>query len=530
MDNRVRTLENRFKPKRDTLICVLLVVTIFLIYGQVVNHQFVLYDDDIYVTENVQVRNGITWAGLKWAFSFNNVVYLHPLTWLSHMLDVQIFGVKSGWHHLTNVLFHMVNSILLFFIFNRMTGAVWRCAFVALLFAIHPLNVESVAWVAERKSVLSTFFWMLTLWGYVRYVERPNVKRYIWVLLLFIFGLLAKPMLVTIPFFLLLLDYWPLGRMEPQKFESAVDKQNAKKGIFRRFQTHIPNRLILEKLPFFAFSLIFIFLSSLSLQRLGIVVSHGHHPMGLRIANAIVSYVKYLGQIFWPSNLAVIYPYPQTIPAWQVIGAVLLLSTLMIFFLLKFRRAPFGGVGWLWYLGTLVPVLGLFQAGHWPSMADRFTYIPAIGIFIIIVWGASELGRKWYHGKTILSVAAVAIVIHLMAATWMQVGVWRNSKSLFRHALEVTQDNFMVHNNLGNIYFSQGLLDEAGKQYSEALRIEPDFALAHNNIGAVMLRSGKIEAAVFHFRRATILKPDYQRAQRNLKKALNLRNAALENQ
>ena len=527
MDNSLIKIGNRAHLRRNILICLLLSVIILLIYGQVIHHQFVLYDDDIYVTDNVHVRKGITWEGTKWAFSFNSVVYLHPLAWMSHMLDFQIFGMNAGWHHLINVLFHLGSSILLFLTFNRMTGAAWRSAFVALLFAIHPLNVESVAWVAERKSVLSTFFWMLTLWSYVQYVERPTVMRYGWVLLFFIFGLLAKPMLVTLPFFLLLLDYWPLGRIEPQKFR-PVDKRKAKAGIFRRFQLNIPNRLILEKLPLLAFSLIFIFLSSLSLQRLGIVISYTHHPIGQRIANAIVSYVKYLGQIFWPSNLAVIYPYPKIIPTWQVVGSVFLLSALTILFLLNSRRVPFGGVGWFWYLGTLVPVLGLFQAGHWPAMADRFTYIPAIGIFVIIAWGGARLTKRWYYVKTIQSAVAVVIVMLLMAAAWVQIGIWRNSTSLFEHALEVTQNNFMVHNNLGNIYFSQGLLDEAGKHYSEAIRIEPDFALAHNNLGAVMLLRGRIEAAIYHFRNATMLKPGYQRAQRNLKKALKLRDSESE--
>lgn len=529
MDKSVFNPEIQVNLKRDTLICMLLALTILLIYGQVINHQFVLYDDDMYITANVHVRNGITWEGIKWAFSFNNVVYLHPLAWLSHMLDVQIFGIRPGWHHLTNVLFHIASSILLFLAFKRMTGAVWRSAFVAMLFAIHPINVESVAWVAERKSVLSTLFGMLTLWSYVRYVEHPKVMRYLWVLLFFTLGLLAKPMLVTLPFVLLLLDYWPLGRIEPQRHR-AVDKQKAKDGIFLGFQTNIPNRLILEKLPIFGLSLTFIFLSSLALQRLGIVVSYAHHPIGMRIANAMVSYIKYLGKILWPSNLAVIYPYPQTMPAWQFVGAVLLVLSLTIMFCLRMRSVPFGGVGWLWYLGTLVPVLGLVQAGHWPAMADRFTYIPAIGIFIIIVWGGSRLARKWHQAKTVLSVAAFVILIPLMAATWVQIGTWRNSTTLFKHAIEVTQNNYMVHNNLGNIYFSQGLLDEATKHYSEAIRIEPAFALAHNNIGAVMLRSGKIETAIVHFRKATILKPGYLRAHRNLKKALKLRDFALEDQ
>jgi hypothetical protein len=521
-------LNKPINRKRDIIICVLLAASILLIYGQVIHHEFVNYDDDLYVTKNVHVQNGLTWGGIKWAFSLNEVVYLHPLTWLSHMLDVQLYGMDPGWHHLTNVWFHIVNCILLFLILKRMTGEAWCSAFVAALFAIHPINVESVVWVAERKNVLSTFFWMLTLWCYIRYVAHPGIARYFWAFLFFILGLLTKPMLVTLPFALLLLDFWPLGRMQADKL-FAVEKQRPEDGFFRIFQISIPNRLILEKIPFLAVSLVAIFLSSLSVHRLGIVLTYESNPVGIRIANAMVSYIKYLGKIFWPTNFAFIYPYPHTLPVWQVFGAVLLLICLTIFVLLKIKTAPFGGVGWFWYLGTLVPVLGLVQAGFWPAMADRFIYIPAIGIFIIIAWGASRRVNLGYQGKTVLSAAAVVIFILLMTLTWAQVGIWRNSTSLFQHAIKVTENNYMVHNNLGNIYFNQGLLDEAVKHYSESLRINPAFALAHNNLGAAMFRSGKIEDAIFHFRQAALLEPGNLDAYRNLKKMLRLRDLTSKN-
>ena len=521
--------ENHADLMRKAIICGLLMAAILLVYYRVINHEFVNYDDDLYVTQNVNVQKGITWEGIKWAFSFNNVVYLHPLTWLSHMLDVQIYGMRSGWHHLTSLLFHLANTMLLFWVFNRMTGAAWRSGVVAILFAIHPINVESVAWVAERKSVLSTFFWMLTILSYIRYVERPGSMRYLLILLVFVLGLMAKPMLVTLPFVLLLLDYWPLNRM---KFKSSgsINKQKSRERMLPIFEKNITSRLILEKLPLFAFSLVTIFLSSISVERLGITLSYESKPITLRLTNAVVSYSKYLEKIFWPRNLAFIYPYPREVPALQIIGSIILLLSITTVLLLKWRRAPFLGVGWLWYLGTLIPAAGLIQAGFWPAMADRFAYIPAIGIFIIVTWGISGVVKNWNYAKTLLAAATSVTLILLMVATWVQVGFWQNSVKLFTHAIEVTDNNYMVHNNLGNIYFRQGELDKAIKHYSEALRINPGFALAHNNMGAAMLRSGKIEEALFHFRQATILEPGNIDAQRNLNKLLKFKGANMKKQ
>jgi Flp pilus assembly protein TadD len=507
----------------DFLICLFLVIVILSVFWQVKGNSFVTYDDDEYVTRNLYVQKGLTLKGVVWAFGLNDVSYWHPLTWLSHMLDVQLYGMDPGRHHLTSVLFHIISSILLFLVFSRMTGAIWCSAFVAMLFAIHPINVESVAWVAERKSVLSTLFWMLTMWSYIRYVAQPGALRYLWVVLFFILGLLAKPMLVTLPFVLLLLDFWPLGRLESKK-QIAVDKQKSKDGSFRIFQTNIPNRLILEKLPLFVLSVISVCWSSISVQRLGMVLSGESKPISLRIGNAVVSYIKYLGKVFWPSDLAFIYPYPRALPTLLIIGSGLLLLCITTVLLIKLRKAPFLAVGWFWYLGTLIPVIGLVQAGFWPAMADRFAYIPTIGLFIMIAWGISGLLDNWHYKKPVLFAAAVVTLILLMAATRVQVGFWRNSVTLFRHALEVTENNYLVHNNLGNIYFRQGLIDQAVIHYSESLRINPSFALAHNNLGAAMFRAGNLEKAIFHFKMATRLKPEDTDARNNLNKALVLKH------
>lgn len=513
-------LSIRIKPNSvDFLICLFLGVLVLIVFWQVKNHSFITYDDDEYVTQNTYVQKGLTSNAVRWAFSFNDVSYWHPLTWLSHMLDVQLYGMDAGRHHLTSVLFHLASCILLFLVFKRMTGAVWRSAFVAMLFAVHPINVESVVWVAERKSVLSTFFWMLTMYSYIRYVEKPGTLRYLWILLFFILGLMAKPMLVTLPFVLLLLDFWPLGRMTVNMYGTS-GRQTPGGGASFAFQTRFPRQLIFEKLPLIALAAISVFWSSLSVQRLGIVLSAESKPIGLRMANAVVSYVKYLGKVFWPLDLTFIYPYPRALPTLQIIGSVFILICLTIGVLIKSRKAPFLGMGWFWYIGTLIPVIGLVQAGFWPAMADRFAYIPAIGLFVIVAWGISRLSKNWYYKKTLLSVAVILTLILQMAATWIQVGFWRNSTVLFEHALEVTEDNYLVHNNLGNIYFRQGQIDKAVNHYAESLRINPSFALAHNNLGAALLRAGNIDKAVLHFQMATRLNPDDHNARNNLNKTL----------
>ncbi len=501
--------------RRDILVCLFLVLTTLAVYWQVGDHEFVNFDDDLYVTENYHVQRGLTLENINWAFSFTDKekTYWHPLTWLSHMLDCQLYGLSPGMHHLTNLVLHIVSTLLLFLVFNRMTGALWRSAFIAALFALHPLNVDSVAWVAERKNLLSTFFWMLTMLAYVRYTERPGIYRYLLTFLVFALGLLAKPMLVTLPLVLLLLDYWPLGRV---RFGQSGGEGS------------IAFRLILEKVPLLALSVVSIFLSSLSLHRAGAVVPMELVPMKLRIANALVSYIKYIGKMIWPENLAVLYPYPHMVPMWQTIGALLLLVCVSVLVVRMMRRMPCLVTGWLWYLGTLVPVIGLVQAGLWPAMADRFTYVPLIGLFVMIAWGVPELVAGWrYRDAGLAAIAAVLLSI-LMTTTWFQVQNWRNSIVLFKHTLNVTAGNSVVHNNLGEALACEGRMEEAVIHFAEALRIDPAYHKAHNNMGAALRHQGRIEEAITHFQEALRIKPAYAEAHNNLGVALTRRGRVEE--
>jgi hypothetical protein len=507
------TKKSFFNVRYELWVSLLLVLATLVAYWQVLDHSFITYDDDLYVTNNSYVLQGLNLISIKWAFSLNDAFYWHPLTWLSHMLDVELYGLNSGMHHSTNLIFHALNSILLFFVFNRMTGKLWRSAFVAACFALHPLNVESIAWVAERKNALSTLFWILTILSYTLYVERPGQLRYLSVVLCFILGLMAKPMLVTLPFVLLILDFWPLNRWRL----GSTD-----------FKLSASWHLLIEKIPLFALAFLSILVSSLSVYRLGIVTSVNLKPLGLRIANALISYVNYLGKMLWPGNMAFLYPYPLTVSVWQTIGSGFLLLFFSTTFLINLRKTPYLGVGWLWYLGTLVPVIGLVQAGFWPAMADRFTYVPAIGIFVIIAWGLPDLLAGWQSGKKILFSAAAVVLLFFMTMTSAQVKYWRDSKALYKHTLEVTKNNYLVHNNLGNVYFRNRQLPEAVYQFSEALRINPGYALAHNNLGASLILMGNIEKAIFHFQEAIKINPGLKDAQNNLKKTLAFKQKKYE--
>ena len=495
--------ETFFNRRRDILVCLFLVIMTLAVYWQVGNHEFVNFDDSAYVTENYHVQRGLTLENINWAFSFadKEKTYWHPLTWLSHMLDCQLYGLSPGMHHLTNLVLHIVSTLLLFLVFYRMTGALWRSAFIAALFALHPLNVDSVAWVAERKNLLSTFFWMLTMLAYVRYTERPGLYRYLLVFLVFALGLLAKPMLVTLPFVLLLLDYWPLGRL---RFGQSGGEGTP------------AFRLILEKVPLLALSVVSISLSFLSVHGIGVAVSMESVPMKLRIANALVSYVKYIGHMIWPQNLAVLYPYPGMVPMWQTIGALLLLICISVLVIRMMRRIPCLVTGWFWYLGTLVPVIGLVQVGLWPAMADRFTYVPLIGLFVMIAWGVPELVGRWrYRDAGLAAIAAVLLSI-LMVTTWQQVRYWRNDIALFEHALNVTVNNYVAHYNLGTYLAQQGEIAKASEHFFEALRINPLYEEAHNNLGLALTRQGRVEEGILHFREALRIKPVYAKAHYNM--------------
>jgi len=531
-----------FILRRECLVCLLFVIGILAIYWQVGNNDFINFDDKVYVTENQYVQAGLDVEGLKWAFTTMHGSNWHPLTWLSHMLDCQLYGLNPKGHHLTNVLFHILNTILLFLIFQRMTGALWKSALVASLFTLHPLHVESVAWVAERKDVLSTFFWMLTMGVYVFYVENPGIKKYLLTILLFALGLMAKPMLVTLPFVLLLLDFWPLGRFRVKKSDSAHNSDHSspketkdKKrkpprplaknvGVVKKitrfdYQWSLALPILWEKLPFFILVVISSTITFFAQQSGGAVSSLDAFPLTVRISNALVSYVSYMGKMIWPFNLAVLYPHPGMLADWKVAGACLLLLSISFMAIRMMKKFPYFIVGWLWYLGTLVPVIGLVQVGS-QAMADRYTYVPLIGIFIIIVWGISDLTAGWRYRKGGIIVVSVTLLSILIVVAWFQVRHWTNSITLFRHTINATENNSTAHNSLGVALDAQGKTEDAIYHYKKALEIKPSYSKAYYNLGNALSEQGRISDAIVSYTKALEIKPDYERAHCNLGAAL----------
>ena len=489
------------------VVSLFLIVATLTVFWQVCNHEFVSYDDDTYVTKNPHVQAGLSTESIVWAFTTTYANFWHPLTWLSHMLDCQLFGLSPGMHHLSSLLLHMANSILVFLVFMRMSGVLWCSAFVAALFALHPLHVESVAWVAERKDVLSTFFWMLTMWSYVRYVQCPGINRYVLVILFFVLGLMAKPMLVTLPFVLLLLDYWPLGRIRFQHLGDLIRQAN---------QRLLALRLVWEKAPLFIIIILSSIVAYFAQERGGAIASY---PLFVRIANAIVSYAVYFGKTIWPHHLAVPYPHPGTIPIWKVAGAGLLLTSVSVIVIRWGRKHPYLVVGWFWYIGTLVPVSGLVQLGSY-AMADRFTYVPLIGLFILIVWGISDLTARWRYQKIVLAISTGIVLSALMVNSWLQVGFWKNSMTLFKHTLDVTTNNWLAHNNMGNALAGQGKTDEAIAHYWKSLKINPGWAPVHNNLGNALTKQRKTDEAITYYMRALEIDPMFAEAHNNLGTAL----------
>lgn len=508
-----------FNMRREILACLFLTIVIATVFYQLPGLDFVNLDDGIYVTENTHVQAGLTLDSLTWAFSLNDSSYWHPLTWLSHMLDCQLFGLNPGTHHLVNLIIHLANSLLLFLILKRMTGSLWQSSFVAAMFALHPLNVESVAWVASRKNLLSTFFLMLTLWTYVRYTQGPTIGKYLLVLLAFVLGLMTKPMLVTLPFLLLVLDYWPLGRFPVGQLGYCDNSEGTASTMTVSGREH-SSRLVLEKVPLLIFSMFSIYITSLAVQLSGIVISTEAVPMKLRIANGLVSYVAYVAKMAWPKDLAVYYPYPAMVPLWNTVGAACVLTAVSAFIFRGWRKTPYLVTGWLWYLGTLVPVIGLKQHGLWPAMADRFAYVPLIGIFIMIAWGSPHLVLRLRYRRIFLTLAAGTVLSVFMILTWIQLHHWKNSSALFQHALRVTSNNHLAHNNLGNVLARQGKTKEAIGHYARALQISPNFPNAHNNLGKALARQGKTEESIGHYLKALQLKPDLPEAHNNLGNAL----------
>lgn len=480
---------------RKLLFCLCLVLVTLSVYWELGRHDFVSFDDGMYVSENKHVREGLTKESIKWAFGFTEIAYWHPITWLSHMLDIELYGLNPGMHHLTNLIFHILNGLLLFLILNRVTGDFWRSGFVAALFALHPINVESVAWLAERKNVLSTLFWMLTLMTYVIYSERPHLFRYLLTLTMFAFGLMCKPFLVTMPFVLLLMDFWPLERV-PIAALRPGDSQKSIKAYLLRIKEAKLIGLVIEKIPFFLLALLSVYLSFLSAQAHGIILTTQAVPFHLRLANAVVSYMGYIGKTIWPHKLAVFYPYPGVVPTWLTLATGVWLIGTTFLMLRRFERFPYLLVGWLWYIITLMPNIGLIQAGLWPAMADRWAYIPLIGIFIITAWGIPELVVNWRHRKVGLSAVAVTVISVIMVVTWLQIRYWVNSITLYQRALDVTIKNDVAHNNLGAALYFSGNVDEAIVHFIEALRIMPDYQAASDNLKTALAAYAKNKNAV----------------------------------
>ena len=475
--------------RRDVLIALLLALATLAVYSQVRSFEFVAYDDGGYVSENPHVREGLTLASAKWAFTTGRLANWHPLTWLSHMLDCTLYGLDAGLHHTTSLILHIGNVLLLFLVLNHMTHALGRSAVVAALFALHPLHVESVAWVAERKDVLSTLFWLLTMGAYARYVARRGAGRYALALGLFALGLMAKPMLVSLPFVLLLLDLWPLGRLS--------------------------RAVVREKIPFFALSAASCVVTFLVQRSGGAVPTMDRLPLSLRLANASISYWGYVRKMLWPDPLAVFYPFAASWPPWAPACAWGALFGASAAALWARARRPFLTVGWFWYLGTLVPVIGLVQVGR-QAMADRYTYIPLIGLFIALSWGAAEIVTALRIPRPLAASACAALLAALGLRAFVQVRTWRSTMDLFSHALTVTNDNALAHNILGNLLAGRGEIDQALVHFRDAVRIEPRYPSAQNSLGLALARQGKAAEAIAHFQQALESKPDYAKAHLNL--------------
>ena len=561
--------------KQITLICLFLAIAALMAFWQVNQCDFINYDDPSYVTENIHIRNGVTTEAIRWAFTTCYAANWHPVTWMSHMLDVQLFGLKPRWHHLTNLLFHIANTLLLFLIFCRMTKAPLKSAFVAALFALHPLHVESVAWVSERKDVLSTFFWMLAMGAYINYVEHrtedgrrrkedrrqrtedgekwTGMLRYSAVFIFFALGLMAKPMLVTFPFVLLLLDYWPLQRLEPKKSAGQPRTEAGRQGAGSGGQAQLSAKkrkggsgrmptgqgmvkeekptdricqwalirpLILEKIPLFALTALSCIVTYVAQKKGGSVSSFEEMGPGVRIANAFVSYIVYIGKTLWAANLAVYYPHPELWSLWQAMGAALLLIAVTIAVIRSAKRFPYLAVGWLWFTGALVPVIGIVQVGG-QAMADRYTYIPLIGLFVMAAWGIPELLQKWRPTrfptlrKEALFALSGLVLLSLFIVTRTQVGYWRNNIALYDHTLKVASPSEVILCNRGNAYRKLGDLKQAISDYDRAVEINPTCAEAYSNRGNAHGKLGDQSQAISDYDRAIEINPEYADAYGN---------------
>jgi protein O-mannosyl-transferase len=486
--------EGRILP---VYIMVGILVLVVLAYYPVFSSDFLNYDDPSYVTSNEYVKAGITANSVKWAFTTFYFYNWHPLTWLSHMLDVQFFGLDPMWHHLTSLLFHVVNTLLLFLLFKKMTGAPWKSLCLAALFALHPLHVESVAWVADRKDVLSTFFWFLTMLVYLGYARRPSAVTYALCVLSFIFGLMAKPMVVTLPLILLLMDYWPLGRLH---------QGNGVNGVSPKMSL---SYLVLEKIPLALLSLASVVVTY-SAQEKGGALRAGS-PTIVNLGHALFGYAKYAVKTIWPSKLAVYYPYDPTPPSpWQiaaVAAGIVIVSGLVLGVV---KRLPYLATGWFWYLITLIPAIGFVGIGQ-HAMADRYTYIPLIGLFLLVIWGTGDLAERFRIPRSAVTVSMIAIIMTCLALTNLQTRRWHDSITLFTHALQVTENNSLAHKNLAEALANGGRLAEALHHASESLRIHPE-PLEYVSQAWLYLQLGQYEKAVNACRNSTRMAPDNEKA------------------
>jgi len=484
------------------LICATLVLMALLPYVRTPTYGFIRFDDGLYVADNALVQQGLTWSNLQWALTtMSTTGNWHPLTWLSHMFDCQIFGLRPGWHHLVNILLHAANTLVLFAGLQTLTGLAWRSALVAALFAVHPLHVESVVWIAERKDVLSTFFGLLSMWTYAKYVRAPSLGRYAWVAGFLVLSLLSKPMLVTLPFVFLLLDVWPLKRF---CFESGPNRAHRSA---RSTQKPKILWLVLEKLPLLTLSAVASVVACQAQIVAGAIAPINTWPLSQRLANALIAYVNYLGKTFWPFNLSVIYPFPDHISVPKTLLAFAILVGITIAAGVLIRKRPWLAIGWLWFLGTLVPVIGLVQVGA-QSMADRYSYVPLIGVFIMIAWSLPDtLFVPALRSRTAATIVVALVLIALTIVAFWQVQFWRNTTTLFDHALQVTERNYVAHHLLGGALRQQGNFTEARNQFEKSLQLRPDYATARYDLGAMMVQQRDFANALEQFKVALKTQP-----------------------
>ncbi len=472
---------------RIWFVYLVLTVIILAVYWRVHKFGFVNYDDNQFVYQNERIVSGLTFDNVAYFFTHSHAGHWQPLTALTHMLDCELYGLNAGGHHVTNLIIHVVNTLLLLTLLRRQTGALWPSVFAAAVFGLHPVHVESVAWVTERRDVLSTLFLILTIAAYFRYVKKPNTERYVPVLLLFALGLMSKPMLVTLPFVLLLLDYWPLGRLEFSRVNLC--------------------RLMREKIPLFVLSGISCAITVVVQTNVGTVAPVRGLGLYARFSNAIVSYVRYIGKMLWPIDLAVFYPHPgDKLPLWLVLGAAVVLAGVSVWVVKVSNKHKYLLTGWFWYIGTLVPVIGLVQVGS-QSMADRYTYIPSIGLLFIVAWGANDLLGKWKYKQVVLGLSAFAALTILTVLTWFQVGYWRDSFTLFDHAVKATEENDVAYNNRGTIYYEKGEYDMAIADYNKAVAISPRYIEAYYNRAKVYNATKQYELAISDYSKAIEINP-----------------------